>query len=204
MDQSRVWYAAYGSNLSRERFDVYIRGGVPEGSTHAYPGCRDRSPPAADRPWECDFELRFGGRSKTWGGGVALIAHPGTAPAKLRLYLVTLEQLADVVAQENWLEPGAVDLNGVVFEPRHVIGPDHVYRVVLSLGELDARPVLTVTQDATVATAAPSVPYLRHVAQGLREAHRCTDEEIADYLGSRPGVAGAYARDELIRNLSSS
>src|SRR5438552_4124720 len=82
-----VWYATYGSNLSRERFDVYLRGGTPVGGAHTYPGCRDPSPPASDRPWECDFGLRFGGRSQTWGGGVALIDRiPGELPTKLRLY----------------------------------------------------------------------------------------------------------------------
>src|SRR5438105_3393973 len=133
-----IWYAAYGSNLSRERFDVYLKGGVPVGGSHAYPGCRDPSAPADDRAWECDFELRFGGSSQTWGGGVALIgASQGDVPAKIRLYLVTLEQFEDVVAQENWLEPGTVDLTDVTYEPHHVIGPDHTYRIVLSLGEFE-------------------------------------------------------------------
>ena len=40
-----VWYVAYGSNLSRERFCRYIRGGRPEGSERDLPGCRDTSDP---------------------------------------------------------------------------------------------------------------------------------------------------------------
>ena len=199
-----IWYAAYGSNLSRERFDVYLRGGTPVGGAHAYPGCRDPSPPAVDRPWECGFGLRFGGASQTWGGGVALIdGTPGDLPTKLRLYRITLEQFEDVVAQENWLEPGSIILAGVAFAPHHVIGPDHTYRVVLSLGELDDARVLTVTQDGAVTTAAPTIRYLRHIAQGLREAHGCTDAEIADYLVARPGVAGVFGRDELASELAS-
>ena len=198
-----IYYAAYGSNLSRERFDVYLRGGIPTGGAHTYPGCRDQSAPADDRPWECDFELRFGGSSQTWGGGVAMIDEPrGDTPVKLRLYLITLEQFADVVAQENWLEPGAVDLSDVAFAPHHVIGPDHVYRVVLQIGELDGRPVLTVTQDPSAPTAAPTLRYLRHIAQGLREAHGLSDEEIAGYLVTRPGVAGTFAADELASALA--
>jgi len=198
-----IWYAAYGSNLSRSRFDVYLRGGTPVGGAHTYPGCRDPSPPRSDRAWECDFRLRFGGSSQTWGGGVALIDTENTdAPVKLRLYLVTLEQFSDVVAQENWLDPGTVDLSDATYEPHHVIGPDHVYRVVLRVGELDARPVLTITQDASAATAAPTMRYLKHIAQGLREAHGCSDDQIAEYLATRPGVAGTYSRDDLASGLA--
>ena len=38
-----IWYVAYGSNLSRERFCTYLRGGRPDGSERDYPGCRDTS-----------------------------------------------------------------------------------------------------------------------------------------------------------------
>ena len=199
-----IWYAAYGSNLSRERFDVYLNGGTPAGAAHAYPGCRDTSPPAEDRPWECACELRFGGRSQTWGGGVALVVPgPSDVPTKLRLYLLKQDQFEDVVAQENWLDPGAVELSDAVYDPHHIIGPDHTYRVVLQLDELEDIPVLTITQDASTAGAAPTIRYLRHIAQGLREAHGCSDEEIAGYLAGRPGVAGAFGADELRTLLSS-
>jgi hypothetical protein len=198
-----IWYAAYGSNLSRARFDVYLRGGTPYGASHTYPGCRDTTAPVDDRAWTCDCALRFGGSSRTWGGGVAMLdPGPSEAPAKLRLYLVTLEQFADVVAQENWLPPGSIDLSDATVEPIHVIGSDHMYRVVLSLGELENRPVLTVTQDADAPNAAPTIAYLRHIADGLRESHGCSAEEIAEYLGSCPGVAGALTRDDLVAALA--
>ena len=38
-----IWYVAYGSNLSRERFCHYLRGGRPDGVERDYPGCRDTS-----------------------------------------------------------------------------------------------------------------------------------------------------------------
>ena len=49
-DNRLVWYAVYGSNLRRQRFDCYIAGGRPEGSNTEYPGCRDKTPPKDDRP----------------------------------------------------------------------------------------------------------------------------------------------------------
>ena len=194
-----IWYAAYGSNLSRARFEVYLRGGIPQGSAHAFPGSRDPSPPLNDRPWECACELRFGGRSLTWGGGVALVVPgPSDVPTKLRLYLVTLGQFEDVVAQENWLEPGSVELSDARYDPHHIIGADHTYRVILQLGEIDDMPVLTITQDVGTPIAAPTIPYLRHIAQGLREAHGCSNAEIADYLSGRPGAASAFDQRDLV------
>jgi hypothetical protein len=40
-----VWYAVYGSNLLRSRFDCYIQGGKLKGATKEYAGCRDKTPP---------------------------------------------------------------------------------------------------------------------------------------------------------------
>jgi hypothetical protein len=131
-----------------------------------------------------------------------VVPGPSDVPTKLRLYLITLEQFEDIVAQENWLEPGSVELTDAVYDPHHIIGPDHTYRVVLSLGEFDATPVLTITQDASTPTAAPTIRYLRHIAQGLREAHECSDTQIAEYLAGRPGVDGAFAADELVSLLA--
>ena len=42
-DNHLVWYAAYGSNLLRSRFDCYIQGGKPKGATKEYLGCRDKT-----------------------------------------------------------------------------------------------------------------------------------------------------------------
>jgi hypothetical protein len=192
-----VWYAAYGSNLSRGRFDVYLTGGEPEGATHECPGCRDATPPAEVRVWESESALRFGGVSKTWDGGVALLdPAAGSVRAKLRLYLVTHEQFEDVVAQENWLAPGSVVLP--VVESRFSIGDAHMYGVVLRLGDVDGRPVLTVTQDQSASTNAPSARYLRHIARGLSESHELSGAQIATYLAAAPGVAGAFGSQELL------
>lgn len=183
-----VWYAAYGSNLSRARFDSYIKGGTPLGARHAYPGCRDASDPIEIRPWEIARPLVFGGTSRTWGGGVALVDHDAPGTAKARLYLVTLEQFADVLAQENWLEPGSVSLETV--ETEYDLGAEHTYGSVLALGPVDGHPVLTFTQHRGATASTPSAAYLAHIAQGLREAHAMTDDEIVDYLAAVRGVAG--------------
>jgi hypothetical protein len=186
---ANVWYAAYGSNLSRERFDVYLLGGRPAGASHAYPGCRDRSPPLDDVADELDTQLAFGGYSQTWGGGVAFVRDTPNARAKVRLYRITLEQFADVVAQENWLVPGTV-----LIEPsteQVVLDGDHTYRLVIPLGVRDGVPVMTVSQLAAAEVAEPTSAYLRHIAVGLRESHAMSSEDVVDYLVRAPGAPAA-------------
>lgn len=177
-----AWYAAYGSNLSRARFDIYLRGGTPDGATHHYPGCRDLSAPLEDRPGEIEMQLAFGGTSKTWGGGVAFVRPSGVA--KARLYLVTREQFADVIAQENWLEPGSVDID----DDTTTIG-ESMYGSVPALGFLDGHPIRTITQDADTHLAPPSPAYVAYIAEGLRESHGMTPDEIDRYLRLAPGMA---------------
>jgi hypothetical protein len=191
-----VWYAAYGSNLSRARFDVYLRGGRPRGASHTYPGCRDQAEPLDDIACEITAELAFGGTSVTWGGGVGFLS-PGDDVAKARLYMLTLEQVADVVAQENWLDPGTVVLDDAALHGPVVLPGRHMYGIVLPLPERDGVPVLSVTQSADTETAPPSSSYLRHIAEGLREAHGMSDDEIASYLASKRGVRGAIDADDL-------
>jgi hypothetical protein len=197
-----IWYAAYGSNLSRERFDCYLNGGTPQGAKHRYPGCRNRSDPMQDRPTEIDTELAFGGTSLTWGGGVAFVSPEDGHRTRVRMYLITLEQFEDVIAQENWLKVGDVKLHEPLAEER-IVGPEHVYGVVVPLGELEGYPILTVTQHRGTREAQPTIPYVRHIAHGLREAHAMSDDEIVDYLATKRGVTGAIGPRELASALRS-
>ena len=183
-----VWYAAYGSNLNRARFDVYLKGGRPRGTTHEYPGCRDTSDPSDVVACDIGAELAFGGTSVTWGGGVAFLS-PGDDVTKARLYLVTLEQVADVVAQENWLDPGAVTLPEPSSDEMIVL-EGQMYGTVFPLAPRDGVPVLALTQTGEVSPAPPSAPYLAHIADGLRDAHRMSDDDIVAYLSPKRGVRG--------------
>ena len=179
-----IWYAAYGSNLSRRRFDIYLRGGRPDGATHTYPGCRDISDPADEDVGDIPSELCFGGWSQTWGGGVAFVRPSETARSKVRLYLITLEQFADVVAQENWLKPGSIEIDPA----KDTVLDGRMYGVVPRLGDREGLPVLTITQAAQTEIAVPAPAYLRPIAEGLAEAHGLGADEIVAYLASAPGA----------------
>jgi hypothetical protein len=188
---THIWYAAYGSNLSRERFDVYLNGGTPTGAAHTYPGCRDSTAPLDDVTDEIPAELAFGGTSQTWGGGVAFLVGSDSASAKARLYLLTIEQVADVIAQENWLDPGSLEIDDLMLDRTTTLPGSHMYGTVVVLHRREGVPVLALSQDPGTPPNAPSAAYLRHIAVGLRAAHGMSDDEIVAYLCTKRGAPDA-------------
>lgn len=200
---SLVWYVAYGSNLERERFGCYLEGGVPAGGAREYAGCDDPTGPRDDVAVELPGRLVFGAVSTVWGGGMAFYDPEGRRHVAGRGYLLTRGQLADVVAQEMRREPAgpfADRLASVLDEVDGVLalGPGR-YETVVRLGDLHGHPAFTATcVDVDVLEPrAPSPPYLRTIAAGLRSAHGWDAQQVADYLVDAPGVAGAYDREDL-------
>lgn len=193
-----LWYASYGSNLSRDRFDCYIEGGRPVGAARSYVGARDSSPPTGVVSLRIPGEVFFGWHSPTWDGGVAFLdlEAPGTALA--RAYRLTEEQLADVVAQEMHRDPGeVVDVAHLVDHGVLVLG-DGRYESLHVVAEVDGEPVVTFTCPEHVdrpAANAPSAPYLRMIAAGLREAHPEVDP--LEYLSGLEGVRDVWPLDRL-------
>ncbi|NYG05864.1 hypothetical protein BJ986_000351 [Phycicoccus badiiscoriae] len=190
----QVWYAGYGSNLSRSRFLCYLTGGRPEGASRTYPGARDQSPPQDDRALTLPGEMVFAWDSPTWGGGVAFYDADTPGVTLARAYLVTEQQFADVAAQEMHRAPGVdLDLTQVLHEARHRLGPGR-YESLHLVGELEGAPVLTFTTPnlAALQRSSPTAAYLRAIVAGLREAHHLSDEALVTYLLGRPGIAPAW------------
>src|SRR5918993_1141915 len=112
----RLWYVAYGSNLSLDRFRVYLRGG-----------------------------LRFVGVSSVWGGGMAVYDAGAAGQIAARAYLITAEQFVDILAQEMRLEPDLdADLTPVQETGWHTFGAGR-YQTLSHLGIRDDLPMLTFT-----------------------------------------------------------
>ena len=200
---SLVWYVAYGSNLERGRFGCYLEGGVPEGGARDYAGCSDPSAPAGDVPVELPGRLVFAGTSTVWGGGMAVYDRAGDGQVAGRAYLLTRDQLGDVVAQEMRREPAgafARRLAGALVEADslQVLGPGR-YETLVRLEDLDGRPAFTVTCDDAdeLEPKAPTAPYLRMIAAGLRDAHGWETAQVVDYLAVAGGVDGAWSREDL-------
>lgn len=170
-----VWYAGYGSNLSRQRFACYVEGGTSPGAGRRYAGCRDRTPPLDTTVLRFPGRLGFAGESLVWGGGMAFLDPGGDGEVVARGYLVTEDQLDDVAAQETRYDGRAV------------------------VAERDGVPVVALTGSADLQPAAPSAAYLRTILAGLTDGLLETDEAIA-YLLRADGV-GLLWDDATIRAL---
>lgn len=190
-----VWYVSYGSNMAEQRLGCCLSGGLPPGAKRACVGCRDPQPPRRDVGYHLPGGVYFATESQVWGGGRAFYDPqlPGTAPA--RGYLVTAEQFSDIAAQEMSREPGdLLDLAAVVIDGRVQVGPGR-YETLLCVGDLDGHPVFTFTCPGRAGVEpynAPTTPYLRMLAEGLREGHAWSTERIADYLAGLPGASGHW------------
>ena len=198
-----VWYAGYGSNLCPDRFACYLMGGTPAGAARCYPGTRERLPAQAVRPVLLPGSVFFAGESAVWGGGLAFYDPEPPGPAPARAALITVRQLADLVAQEMHRPPGTpldaavadavASLEGASDGTRVALGPGR-YETLVRAGCLGGCAVLTLTTPAAAALTptAPSLPYLRTIAGGLRATHGWDDADIAAHLATRRGAAGRW------------
>ena len=197
----RLWYVAYGTNLSRDRFRMYLQGGRPVGGARHHPGCSRPAGPQQRRVADDPGRIRFVGVSSIWGGGMAVYDARAAGEVAARAYLITAEQFVDVLAQEMRLEPGLdVDLAPVQETGWHSLGPGR-YQTLAHLGSRDDLPMLTFTSadvdDHPV--NAPSEGYLRTMARGLQESHGWTAGQIGRYLAQFPGAAGVWRPDSIER-----
>ncbi|PKH37219.1 hypothetical protein SAMN05192575_101154 [Nocardioides alpinus] len=190
-----VWYAAFGSNLSSARLACYVRGGVPRGTAREYEGCRDPTPPREHRAITLPGRVRFAGESSVWGGGTAFYA-PGTHGAvHARAYLVRLEQLIDIVAQETRHPVGLPLVLAETGPTFH--GLSQVYDVVLDLGTLDGHRLLTLSSSRDHRVNPPSEAYVRTFLVGLAEGFDLDATSRISYLAQLDGMSPAWTEDRL-------
>jgi len=182
---SHVWYAAYGSNLSPERFDCYVRGGRPDGALRTYAGCRDTSAPTGWRPMQLAGRVFFGGASQVWGGGMAFYDPAQPGPSYATAYRLTSEQFADVWSQECHRPVGpSVRLDAVLAEGEWLGGGGRYDRILL-VGSIEGEAVLTFTFAGSRPVASPPAPaYAATIARGLVETHGVTERTAAAHLAS--------------------
>ena len=187
-EETLLWYAAYGSNLDPDRFDVYLYGGRPAGGDRDYPGTRDAAAALETRPIRLPGDVVFAWDSPTWGGGVAFFDADGSEEVRATAYLLTARQFSDVVDQEMWRPPGSDhDFAEVLTAGRGTLGPGR-YETVHRVGDVDGHPVLTFTADVLPPLNAPSQAYVATMSRGLRAVHGMSVEAVADYLAGRPGA----------------
>ena len=181
-----AWYAAYGSNTDEERFRRYLA------------GCSTPTDPADSRAVVIDLPLYFAGSSTgRWGdGGVAFTSTDRDAePATLaRAWLLPVERIAEVGAQENGLPLDAahLDLDVVRADGQQRAHAGRWYDVWVDCGVLDELPIVTLTASRRRSPECPPGPaYTEVVARGLRVTHGMTREAVAAYLAPRTNLPEA-------------
>lgn len=201
-----VWYASYGSNLLRERFLAYLRGGRPPGAKFVQVGCSDPTLPRHDHGVMILHGLYFAAMSSQWeNAGVAFVDTKREPMAKTlgRMYLISADQFKEVVLQENGYRRMNVDL-GMDLEKTLQEGSTELktglYRTLLCLGEEGGYPIFTFTAAGGVGGSSLNPPgplYLTIIVRGLKETFGLSDRGIVEYLRDRPGIQGLLSVQDL-------
>lgn len=185
--QDYVWYLGYGSNLNEQRFLCYILGGKPMHGLRNNIGCKDKTPPLENKPFEIPYHLYFALPDKKeethgWGkGGVAFITPEVEKEKKFwtpgRMWKITKDQYREIRNQE---------------------GRD-TYNFEIYLGENDGSPIYTITNKNVLTNILPpSEKYLKTIAAGLRETYYITNERIVEYLITKVGIKENFTQYDLL------
>ncbi len=183
-----IWYAAYGSNLSEDRFLCYIKGGKPEGASIEQRGMTDKSLPLINTHYTISHELYFADHSASWNGGVAFVSpEPSEKQSLCRIYLIKRQQFKELLSQENRIldRTVEVDFDQLDVKKRFTASADTWYGLVLKVGEFAGYPVYTFTRedDCRSKRTSPSEPYLNTIIRGFVECHaQLEDDELVSYL----------------------
>ncbi|RSS61442.1 histone deacetylase [Streptomyces sp. WAC06273] len=190
-----------------DRLAAYIKGGQPPGATREYPGCRNRAMPTRSIPVELNGAMYFATESPVWGGGRAFYDPHATGRVLARAHLVTVQQFADIAAQEMYREPGVdLDLTDVLTQGYAVLGRGR-YETLVCAGQVDGMPVLTFTAPwgmHDVQWVPPSASYVRFLAAGLLSTGAWDVESVASYVAACPGAGDHWTEHSVAELLNAS
>lgn len=207
MQPKLIWYTAYGSNMSSERFRCYLKGGRPRGATRTNPGARDQAPPRQTRPVWLPGVMYFAGHSPVWNGAPAFYAPSAPGRVAARAYLITPQQFGDVLAQEMHRPPGGHFVLPQFSATNRVQLGSGRYETLVRTGNIDTYPSVTFTTSSDIADAdlaPPSAAYLQVIGSGLIEGHGWSPAQAASYLASCPGAKGSWQADHIEQLLTTS
>lgn len=162
----KVWYAAYGSNLSEDRFGCYIRRGVCRQNGIYYKGCTDTTKWDASEFRKFPGRLYFGNSSASWDGkGVAFFDENGCQAVQMRLYRITREQFLQVRSQEG--------------------KSDSWYGRIVCLGiDDEGTEIYTLTSKTLREENAPADKYLDLIKNALINEGGYTEKTVQSYFSS--------------------
>lgn len=186
-DDSHLWYVGYGSNLCRERFLAYVKGGKFRLGGKPCSGCCDMTFLDESKPFKIPHGLFFAKCAPGWEcGGVAFISlksEPDQSGHTYgRMWKITRKQFSDVWAQEGkgWYDR----------------------KLLLGTGD-DGMPIITITCGSESPSSTPSANYLKTMVMGLGETYQLSDEAILQYLIEKPGIRHNMTKTGLLEIIRS-
>jgi succinyl-diaminopimelate desuccinylase len=203
-----VWYVTYGSGLSKENFVCTIAGGKPIGGRKEYIGCRDKTMPIKDTFISLPYEIYFAGDARYWGGAHAYLSTTSqkNAHTLARAYLITVEQLEDIAAQENLQRtslrlPLAVAIRDGHTPINNVTG-ERAYDELLYCGLEANIPMFTLTamqEDAP--RQLPTDAYALVLCSGLSQNPDFNIESAIDFATNDSSLAGHFKKQTITKLL---
>lgn len=188
---------------------TYIAGGSPSGTDIVYEGCTDKSPPVNDIRLALPHSLYFAGWSdRSWGGTAAAFISLEALDLLVlaRAYLITPQQFAGIVMQENAHDSKVQGVDLDIAEAKRT-GHSRMlkkgyYSELIYLGDRDGYPILSFTaSENRTDYNQPSAAYLRMICSGLQEAHGLSISDAVEYFKNRPGVLGKLTIQQLLEVL---
>lgn len=185
-----VWYATYGSGLSREHFLRSITGAGAAKTLRPYRGCSDKTPPRQDIFMPLPYTLYFAGNcDHCEGGGHAFITPKSdtTAHTISHAYLITKQQFAEIAAQENLQEAVAAMPYAKAKKHGHAtIGEGRgEYSELVYCGTKDGHPIFSLTTpNPDLPHNSPSKAYTQILRKGLSEHVQVNRGAVIEYLSS--------------------
>ena len=193
---SHVWYASYGSNLLRERFEVYLLGGTVAGLDLVHPGGEGTAPASAEAALVLPGRLLTALNAPSWGGGGVAFWDPDGVGAGVlvRAWRVRLEQFLEVVHLENGGRTRqSAPWPAEVLSRGEARAGDGWYGRLVCPGVVAGEPVLTFTHPdpAALVPTVPSAAYRDVVHRGVVEAFGARSRGGLDARDAAAYVAGA-------------
>lgn len=178
-----VWYATYGSNLSADRFTVYIKGGVCKDNGKCYLGCTDHSLWIGEKVSMYPGKMYFGSNSSSWGNcGVSFYDWMSAGECVMRQYKITREQFHEIREQEgsgsSWY--GKVHLLGI---------------------ETDGCPIYTLTSEISNQYNAPADNYVALIRRSLINECGLTERAADRYIQSCMNPDLKYNNNEVFLHM---
>jgi hypothetical protein len=181
--KSYIWYAGYGSNLSKQRFLRYVLGGKPTYGQRANEGCSDKTLPLEDKAYKIPYQIYFAlpdnkRSTSMWGPGRVSFIETNEASefSYGRMWKINLEQYEEIKTQEgrSW------------------------YDKEILLGTQDHISIYTITNSKILDNKlAPSEAYLKTLMLGLKETFNMSAKQIASYLLEKEGLKDNFRFEDL-------